>query len=221
MFRAQYSAVRAASAYPAGAVGGGGAGGSLLNEIPIDALRKITVVAPTIVPRQMLPRITIVPGIEPLQQLRRAQANLAAAVFPTGGNDRQIAADAAAAGVAIPAAVVPPPAPVAQSPEATAVAQGLQQLVQHLSQCPLNGSEKRQLAEGSKAAEKLKEKLTYGQVEEDVIVQCNRLVSAVLQRDYATASAVQVALVNSHWAAHKDWLKGVKFLCQLAQKKMQ
>ena len=97
----------------------------------------------------------------------------------------------------------------------------LQQLVQHLSQCPLNGSEKRQLAEGSKAAEKLKEKLTYGQVEEDVIVQCNRLVSAVLQRDYATASAVQVALVNSHWAAHKDWLKGVKFLCQLAQKKMQ
>ena len=69
--------------------------------------------------------------------------------------------------------------------------------------------------------EKLKEKLTYGQVEEDVIVQCNRLVSAVLQRDYATASAVQVALVNSHWAAHKDWLKGVKFLCQLAQKKMQ
>ena len=105
--------------------------------------------------------------------------------------------------------------------EATAVAQGLQQLVQHLSQCPLNGSEKRQLAEGSKAAEKLKEKLTYGQVEEDVIVQCNRLVSAVLQRDYATASAVQVALVNSHWAAHKDWLKGVKFLCQLAQKKMQ
>ena len=115
----------------------------------------------------------------------------------------------------------PPPAPVAQSPEATAVAQGLQQLVQHLSQCPLNGSEKRQLAEGSKAAEKLKEKLTYGQVEEDVIVQCNRLVASVLQRDYATASAVQVALVNSHWAAHKDWLKGVKFLCQLAQKKMQ
>ena len=85
----------------------------------------------------------------------------------------------------------------------------------------LNGSEKRQLAEGSKAAEKLKEKLTYGQVEEDVIVQCNRLVASVLQRDYATASAVQVALVNSHWAAHKDWLKGVKFLCQLAQKKMQ
>ena len=114
-----------------------------------------------------------------------------------------------------------PFSPAAQSPEATAVAQGLQQLVQHLQACPLNGSEKRQLAEGSKAAEKVKEKLTYGQVEEDVIVQCNRLVASVLQRDYATASAVQVALVNSHWAAHKDWLKGVKFLCQLAQKKMQ
>jgi hypothetical protein len=110
---------------------------------------------------------------------------------------------------------------VAQSPDAVAVAQGLQQLVQHLGACPLNGSEKRQLAEGSKAAEKLQEKLTYGQVEDDVIAQCNRLVGSVLARDYATAAAVQVALVNSHWAAHKDWLKGVKFLCQLAQKKMQ
>ena len=114
-----------------------------------------------------------------------------------------------------------PPAPMAQSPDAVAVAQGLQQLVQHLGACPLNVSEKRQLAEGSKAAEKLQEKLTYGQVENDMIAQCNRLVGSVLARDYATAAAVQVALVNSHWAAHKDWLKGVKFLCQLAQKKMQ
>ena len=80
---------------------------------------------------------------------------------------------------------------------------------------------KKEAAIWRQRAEKLKEKLTYGQVEEDVVVQCNRLVASVLQRDYATASAVQVALVNSHWAAHKDWLKGVKFLCQLAQKKMQ
>ncbi|KAH8060889.1 hypothetical protein JL720_13478 [Aureococcus anophagefferens] len=29
-----------------------------------------------------------------------------------------------------------------------------------------------------------------------------------------------VALVNSHWGEHKDWLKGLKFLIQLAQKKM-
>ena len=48
-----------------------------------------------------------------------------------------------------------------------------------------------------------------------------RLSAATAVGGDSVASAVQVALVNSHWAAHKDWLKGVKFLCQLAQKKMQ
>jgi len=109
---------------------------------------------------------------------------------------------------------------VPQSPEAVAVADGFSSIVAHLETLPLNGSEKRQLAEGAKGVDKLKEKLTYGGVEADVVNACHQLCGAVFARDYATAASVQLALVNSHWSAHKDWLKGVKFLTQMAQKKM-
>ena len=117
-------------------------------------------------------------------------------------------------------APAPEPVPVAQSPEAVAVAENLSALVAHLGGMPLNGSEKRQLAEVDKSVTVLKQKMTFGAVDANVVASCHHLVGAMLNRDYATAQNVQVALVNSHWGEHKDWLKGVKFLIQLAQKKM-
>ena len=117
-------------------------------------------------------------------------------------------------------APAPKPQPVAQSPEAVAIAENLTAVVAHLGSLPLNGSEKRQLAEVDKSVSKLKEKMTYGALDGDVVGSVHTLVGSMLARDYATASNVQVALVNSHWGEHKDWLKGLKFLIQLAQKKM-
>ena len=134
---------------------------------------------------------------------------------------RQPAPQPAAAPAPPPApAPAPKPQPVAQSPEAVAIAENLTAVVAHLGSLPLNGSEKRQLAEVDKSVSKLKEKMTYGALDGDVVGSVHTLVGSMLARDYATASNVQVALVNSHWGEHKDWLKGLKFLIQLAQKKM-
>ncbi|KAH8070454.1 hypothetical protein JL721_5228 [Aureococcus anophagefferens] len=107
-------------------------------------------------------------------------------------------------------APVPMPNPVAQSPEAVAIAENLTAVVAHLGSLPLNGSEKRQLAEVDKSVSKLKEKMTYGALDGDVVGSVHTLVGSMLARDYATASNVQVALVNSHWGEHKDW-KGLPY----------
>ena len=47
-----------------------------------------------------------------------------------------------------------------------------------------------------------------------------QLVTALCNRDYATASAAQTHLANTEWRDHKDWLKGLKILITLASKKL-
>jgi hypothetical protein len=39
--------------------------------------------------------------------------------------------------------------------------------------------------------------------------------------NFKAALAGHVALTTSHWSDHKDWLKGLKYMIQLAQKKLQ
>ena len=46
------------------------------------------------------------------------------------------------------------------------------------------------------------------------------MVMALVNRDYGTAAAMQTALVSSDWKSHKDWLKGMKVLIQLASRKL-
>jgi len=80
--------------------------------------------------------------------------------------------------------------------------------------------ERKQLGEVDKALDRLSEKINANALDEDVLGRVMALVDALARRDVAAASSIQVALVNHDWAKHKDWLKGVKFLLQLFQKKM-
>lgn len=80
--------------------------------------------------------------------------------------------------------------------------------------------EKRQLSEGEKAVANLLKKLSYSEIAADVSSQLITMTGAVRNRDYQTATAIQAGLANSVWKEHKDWLRGLKFLIQLAWKKI-
>jgi len=95
-------------------------------------------------------------------------------------------------------------------------------IIQTLSTTPtLLATEKKQLAESTKAVGVLLNKLSQGALPPNVIDQVNALVTALQNRDYATATAVQTSAVSSIWRDHKDWLKGMKFLIQLASRRLQ
>ena len=89
-----------------------------------------------------------------------------------------------------------------------------------LKAAPLNPVEKRQLAEAEKGVAILIKKLARDALSDEINQQVYALASAVAVRDFGTASAVQTTLANSEWREHKDWLKGVKILIQLASKKL-
>lgn len=120
----------------------------------------------------------------------------------------------------VPAADAPLPA--ASSPvnaeTARLINEGLAQLRSFLSSCPLNTSERRQLVEIDKSIDKLAEKLAAGAIENDVGDRTKALIDALTRRDFATASSLQVALVNTDWASHKDWLRNIKLLQRLVDK---
>jgi protein transport protein SEC31 len=84
----------------------------------------------------------------------------------------------------------------------------------------LNPIEKRQLSEAEKGIAILVKKLARDGLSGEIVEQVFALVDAVSQRDFATALAIQTTLANSEWRDHKDWLKGVKVLIQLAAKRI-
>jgi protein transport protein SEC31 len=97
----------------------------------------------------------------------------------------------------------------------------LLELASSLNAAPLTPADKRQLAEAEKGIAILLKRLSRFDIDADVTDKVDNMVSALKNRDYAMALAVQTALVNSDWKNHKDWLKGMKFLIQLASKRSQ
>merc|ERR1711982_174624 len=95
-------------------------------------------------------------------------------------------------------------------------------MIQTLSANPsLLAGEKKQLAEGKKAVGVLLAKLSRGDIPPPVVDTVNSLVTALQNRDYASATAIQTSAVSTIWRDHKDWLKGMKFLIQLASRRLQ
>lgn len=94
------------------------------------------------------------------------------------------------------------------------------QLSASLNAVPLSPADKRQLSEAEKAIAVLLKRLARGDIDADVSGQVDSMVTAIRGRDYVTAGAIQTGLVNSDWKDHKDWLKGMKFLIQMAAKKI-
>ena len=93
-------------------------------------------------------------------------------------------------------------------------------LAEALKAAPLNPVEKRQVGEGEKGVAILVKKLGLGGLSDSIVQQVSDLAYAVSQRDVATAASIQTKLANSEWREHKDWLKGIKILVQLATKKL-
>lgn len=97
----------------------------------------------------------------------------------------------------------------------------LLELASSLQAAPLTPADKRQLVEAEKGIAILLKRLSRFDIDADVTDKVDSIASALKSGDSATALAVHTALVNSDWKNHKDWLKGMKFLIQLASKKFQ
>jgi protein transport protein SEC31 len=81
-------------------------------------------------------------------------------------------------------------------------------------------SDSRQLEEAKKGLDVLVKKLARGQIDDDVSDKLLALCGHIGNYDFRTATATQTAIVNSDWRTHKDWLKGLKTLLQLAVKRL-
>jgi len=95
----------------------------------------------------------------------------------------------------------------------------LGQLLEALASVITVPAEKRQLDMLRASYANLMEKVAANQVAGDVMIKLAKFVEFVTYRNYPAASAVQTDLVNTAWGQHKEWIKGLKILVQLAAKK--
>jgi len=115
-----------------------------------------------------------------------------------------------------------PSNPPQVAPEQQHISDILISMIQALSASTnLLASEKKQLTESTKAVGVLLNRLSRGDLPTTVIDIVNAIVTALQNRDYATATSVQTSAVSTIWRDHKDWLKGMKFLIQLASRRLQ
>lgn len=105
------------------------------------------------------------------------------------------------------------------SEEYTHLQSGLLAIVEQLHASAVGGMEKKQAMESQKAVAVFIKTLARGEIDSDVANQVTTMLSALQNRDYGTASAVVTRLISNEWKDHKDWLKGMKFLVQMATKK--
>ena len=76
-------------------------------------------------------------------------------------------------------------------------------------------------SEAGKAAAVLLGKLGAGAVAPPVAAKAMAMVLAVQAGDYPGAANVHKDLSATEWDAHKDWIKGLKGIIALAQKKLR
>jgi protein transport protein SEC31 len=95
----------------------------------------------------------------------------------------------------------------------------LQDLQARLAAVCVAAAEKKQLAEVGKASAILLDKIGQGAIEAAVSGKAMQLVMATATKDYAAASAIHKDLTATAWDQHKDWIKGIKSLFMLCQRK--
>ena len=146
---------------------------------------------------------------------------------PYGGAERPGTAAAATAGVATPSKEQ---APISSTPNLDSIAlqddvAGIRNaffnVIETLKGDPsMSPADKRQLSEAEKGITICIKKLARGALSDELNGRISNLATALVNRDFPTASAMQTSLVNSDWKTQKDWLKGAKSLIQLASKKL-
>lgn len=92
-------------------------------------------------------------------------------------------------------------------------------IVEQLTACAAGSMEKKQATESQKGVAVFIKTLARGGVDADVASKVGSMLTALQGRDYASASSIVTGLVSNEWKDHKDWLKGLKFLVQMATKK--
>eukprot|EP00579_Thalassiosira_antarctica_P000907 CAMPEP_0201876878 /NCGR_PEP_ID=MMETSP0902-20130614/8436_1 /ASSEMBLY_ACC=CAM_ASM_000551 /TAXON_ID=420261 /ORGANISM="Thalassiosira antarctica, Strain CCMP982" /LENGTH=1129 /DNA_ID=CAMNT_0048404213 /DNA_START=68 /DNA_END=3457 /DNA_ORIENTATION=+ len=96
---------------------------------------------------------------------------------------------------------------------------GLIGIVGQLAASASGSMEKKQAAESQRAVAVFIKTLARGGVDAEISHKVGSVVSALQNRDYGSASSIVTGLVSNEWKDHKDWLKGMKFLVQMASKK--
>jgi len=91
-------------------------------------------------------------------------------------------------------------------------------LIEALKGGQLNAVDKRQLSDAQKAVAIFSKRLAMGDISDDVANQMLAMTNFLSSYDWASATATQTTLVTNEWKEHKEWLKGVKALVQLAAK---
>lgn len=100
------------------------------------------------------------------------------------------------------------------------ISDDLMSFLKMLEGCPLSLSEKKQLSEIERGIAIFTKKMARAEVDPSVIDCVASMLAAIKERQFAAAQAIQTKLVNTEWAHHKDWLKGMKFLILLIMKRL-
>ena len=92
-------------------------------------------------------------------------------------------------------------------------------IVDRLMSSASGSMEKKQAAESQKAVAVFIKTLARGGIDKDIAERMGSMLTSLQNRDYGSASSIVTGLVSNDWKDHKDWLKGMKFLVQMASKK--
>lgn len=91
-------------------------------------------------------------------------------------------------------------------------------VIDALKNAQLSAVDKRLIAESEKAVAVLLKRLAREDISDDISAQVLTMTQYIQTYDFRSAQGVQTKLVNNDWKEHKDWLKGIKALLQLATK---
>lgn len=91
-------------------------------------------------------------------------------------------------------------------------------LIEALKGGQLTSVDKRQLAEAQKAVAIFSKRLALGHIADEIANQMLSMTNFLSAYDWSSATATQTSLVSNEWKEHKEWLKGIKALVQLATK---
>jgi protein transport protein SEC31 len=82
----------------------------------------------------------------------------------------------------------------------------------------MGGSDKRLLSESERGVAVLLKRLALGDIQAEIGAILLQMTGFITTYDFGSAQSVLTDLVSNEWRDHKDWLKGVKALLQLARK---
>lgn len=91
-------------------------------------------------------------------------------------------------------------------------------VIDALTACPMSGGDKRLLSESQKGVAVLLKRLGLGDISTDISNKVLQMTGFVTSYEFGSAQSILTELVSHEWRDHKDWLKGIKALIQLARK---